>query len=106
MTRLRVGIWIAVLAIPMPPAFAEAGNGPWERFSLGLGGFAANLSNDARVGTPGTGVQIDIGEALGMDSSDTVCRVNDSVQGLDIFQTGDTISVEYTESIAMRMMRE
>lgn len=35
-----------------------------------------------------------------------IFTVDDDVQGLDIVQTGDTISVEYTESLAMRMMRE
>ncbi len=30
----------------------------------------------------------------------------DDVQGLEQIQTGDTISVEYTESLAMRMIRE
>lgn len=78
MTSLRSGIWIAILAMPMQPTFADDSGGPWEKWSLSLGGFAANLSNDVRVGTPGTGVQIDIEEALGMESSDTVFRVDGS----------------------------
>lgn len=35
-----------------------------------------------------------------------IFTADDAVQGLEQVQTGDTISVEYTESLAMRMIRE
>lgn len=35
-----------------------------------------------------------------------IFTIDESVQGLEIVQAGDTVSVEYTESIAMRMIRE
>jgi hypothetical protein len=36
----------------------------------------------------------------------TIHTAGDEVQGLEQIQTGDLISVEYTESPAMRMIRE
>lgn len=59
----------------MQPALAEEG-GPWEKWSLSLGGFAADLSTDLRIGTPGVGAEIDLDEALGMESSQAVFRVD------------------------------
>ena len=60
----------------MQPAFAESDGGPWEKWSLSLGGFAASLSNDVRIGTPGVGAEINLENALGLESSETVFRVD------------------------------
>jgi hypothetical protein len=76
MPQMLKGIWIAVLVIWMQPSFAEQNGGPWEKWSLSLGGFAASLSNDVRIGTPGIGAEFDVEEALGLESSDTVFRVD------------------------------
>jgi len=78
MARIFQAVCLLALAAWIQPAVAEQRSGPWEKWSVSLGGFAANLSNDVRVGTPGTGVQVDLEEALGMDSSDTVFRVDGS----------------------------
>jgi hypothetical protein len=51
---------------------------PWEKFSFSLGGFAASLSNEARIGLPGAGVVINIEDALGLDASETVFRIDTS----------------------------
>ena len=75
MARMFRGIWLAALTVSMQPAFAEQSS-PWEKWSLGLGGFAADLSNDVRIGTPGVGAEIDVEEALGLESSETVVRVD------------------------------
>ncbi len=76
MARMLKGIWLAAMAMSMQPAFAEESGSPWEKWSLSLGGFAASLSNDVRIGTPGVGAEIDLEEALGLESSDTVFRVD------------------------------
>jgi len=60
----------------MQSAFAEQTDGPWEKWSLSLGGFAASLSNDVRIGTPGVGAEINLEETLGLESSETVFRVD------------------------------
>jgi len=76
MSRMLKGIWLAALAVCMQPAVAEESGGPWEKWSLSLGGFASTLGADVRIGTPGVGADIDLDEALGMESSDTVFRID------------------------------
>ncbi|MFN0038861.1 MAG: hypothetical protein ACKVP2_05070 [Burkholderiales bacterium] len=76
MARMLKGIWLAALAVSMHPAFAESDGGTWEKWSLSLGGFAATLGADVRIGTPGVGAEIDLEEALGMESSQAVFRVD------------------------------
>ena len=54
------------------PAYAaDDFAGPWERFSVSLGGFGALSSSDVRVGTNvlGAGLDIDVEDALGMSTS-------------------------------------
>ena len=52
--------------------------GPWEKFSVSLGGFGALSSSDIRIGTDllGAGIDIDIEEALGVSSSVTSARLD------------------------------
>jgi len=76
MARIFKAICLLALAAWIQPAVGEESGGPWEKWSLSLGGFAASLSNDVRIGTPGVGAEIDIEEALGLESSDTVFRVD------------------------------
>ncbi len=76
MSRMLKGIWLAALAVCMQPAVAEESGGPWEKWSLSLGGFASTLASDVRIGTPGVGAEIDLDEVLGMESSDTVFRID------------------------------
>ena len=54
----------------------EKASGPWERFSFTLGGFFADLSSDVRIGskTLGVGTDIDVEDALGLESSTLVFR--------------------------------
>lgn len=77
-------VWIVVLASLgiLSPAFqAEAGqnNGqedyPWEKASASLGVFWSALNTNFRIGS-GIGVDIDVEEALDLDSSDTVFRAD------------------------------
>jgi len=48
---------------------------PWERFSLNLGGFITTINSDVRLGTA-VGLDVDVEEALGLDSSLTVFRAD------------------------------
>ena len=48
---------------------------PWERFSLSLGGFATTINSDVSLGSEGLGISVDVEDALGMDSSVSVIRV-------------------------------
>lgn len=76
MNRMTGWLGMIALAVLMQPAMAERSDGPWEKSSISLGGFAASLSTDARIGGPGVGVEIDLEEALGLKSSETVFRVD------------------------------
>jgi hypothetical protein len=76
MARMLKPIWLAALVVFMQPAFAEESGGPWEKWSLSLGGFASTLGSDVRIGTPGVGAEIDLDEVLGMESSNTVFRAD------------------------------
>lgn len=76
MARMLKAIWLAALTVCMQPAVAQQNGGPWEKWSLGLGGFASTLGSDVRIGKPGVGAEIDLDEALGMESSDTVFRID------------------------------
>ncbi len=53
-------------------------DGPWERFTLSLGGFIATLNSDVQIGAEqlGAGIVVDVEDALGLDSSTTVWRAD------------------------------
>ena len=49
---------------------------PWERFSFNLGGFITAINSDVRLGTEGLGIEVDVEDALDLDSSVSVFRVD------------------------------
>ncbi|MCF8067847.1 MAG: hypothetical protein K9L30_04610 [Desulfobacterales bacterium] len=51
---------------------------PWEKFSFNLGGFVASLDSDAQISPDGlgVGVTVDIEEALGLETSINVFRLD------------------------------
>lgn len=57
-------------------ALVESDELPWERFSVKLGGTGTTLDSSARVGTAGVGLEIDFEEALGLESSSFVFRLD------------------------------
>ncbi len=66
-------------AMFIQPVFAESNNQndlPWERFSLNIGGFITTLNSDVRLGGKGTGIDVNLEEALGMDTSMSVFRLD------------------------------
>lgn len=59
--------------------WADSGdNGPWERFSFSVAGFASSLDTSVRLGTEqgGVGVEIDLEDTTGLDASETVFRLD------------------------------
>jgi hypothetical protein len=54
----------------------ESNGKPWERFSFSLGGFITALNSDVSLGAKGLGIEVNVEEALDMDSSVSVFRVD------------------------------
>ena len=49
---------------------------PWERFSFNLGGFITSINSDVSLGAKGLGIEVNLEDALDMDSSVSVFRVD------------------------------
>ena len=49
---------------------------PWERFSFNLGGFVTSLDSDVNLGAKGLNLEVNVEDALDMDSSVSVFRVD------------------------------
>jgi hypothetical protein len=49
---------------------------PWEKWSISAGAFVADLNNTIRFGAPGLGLEFDLESALGLQSSQTVFRID------------------------------
>jgi len=58
------------------PVYAQ--DTPWERFSVSLGGFGALSNSNVQIGTTvvGTGIFIDVEEALKVDTQQSAVRLN------------------------------
>jgi hypothetical protein len=56
---------------------ADAGSdqGPWEKFNLNVGAFLSSTDSSLRIGT-GVGIDLDMEELLGLDTTSTVFRVD------------------------------
>lgn len=79
--RLAMTFLAATIGWGLSPAIAQedaAPWDPWEKWSLSVGGFVASLSNTARIGAPGVALEFDLESALGLESSQTVFRVDAS----------------------------
>lgn len=80
----KMFVWIGVLVslailLPALPVHAAQGGShgddPWEKVGVNLGVFLSALNTSFRIGS-GIGVNIDVEEALDLDSSDTVFRAD------------------------------
>jgi len=49
---------------------------PWERFSFNLGGFSTAINSDVSLGAKGLGIEVNVEDALDLDSSVSVFRVD------------------------------
>jgi len=54
----------------------DAADGPWEKFSINLGGFISTIDSNLRIGANGLAVNIDLEDMLGLDSEQSVFRVD------------------------------
>ena len=78
-----MGFYVAVIALVfLSPTVVAAEEGekakPWERFSFNVGGFLTALSSDFRIGSQalGAGVDVNVEDALGLNSSMFVFRAD------------------------------
>jgi hypothetical protein len=74
---LLCSVLLLAIALVQPVYAADDFEGPWERFSVSLGGFGALSSSDVRIGTNvlGAGIDIDVEELLGVSTSQTSARL-------------------------------
>ena len=70
---------VALLLVLVPVSSYAADNStynlPWERFNVQGGAFFASLNNNVTVGSAGAGVAVDLEQALGLDTQNTVFRL-------------------------------
>ena len=83
MGRVSAGIVAAVvvaLLVVFAPisSIAADSTGPWEKFNIQGGAFFAALNNKVTVGSEGAGVAVDLEDALGLDTQNTVFRLGSS----------------------------
>jgi hypothetical protein len=78
---ILVAIVTVFLAMPCTSAFAEenaekkkAENLPWDKASISLGSFVSSTNSNIRLSADGLGIGIDVEEALGLDTTQTVFR--------------------------------
>ena len=48
---------------------------PWEKFSISMGGFFNAMDSSVRLGTQTVGIEVDVEDALGFDTSTSVFRL-------------------------------
>ncbi|MBW2564648.1 MAG: hypothetical protein JRE29_11565, partial [Deltaproteobacteria bacterium] len=68
-------LMIILFSLSVNAGEKENKNKPWERFSLSLGGFATAINSNVSIGTEGLGISVDVEDALDIDSSVSVFRV-------------------------------
>ena len=77
-------LFLFVLGIPRHAFSAGPAdpNWPWERYSVTFGGFVADVNSDVRLGINklGTGVDVNLEDALGLDTTSRVLRVGAAVR--------------------------
>jgi hypothetical protein len=78
---IRVAIVTVFLAMPCASALAEESTVkkktediPWDKASISLGSFVSSSRSNVLLSANGFGIDIDVEEALGMDTTQTVFR--------------------------------
>ena len=72
---MAVALFVVFIPISSHAADNTTYNLPWEKFSIQGGAFFAALSNQVTVGSPGAGVAVDLEQALGLDTQNTIFRL-------------------------------
>lgn len=65
---------------------------PWGKWSISGGVFVSNFDNTVRIGEPGIGLEIDLEETLGLQSSQSVFRIDSAYR----FGTDNRHRVDFT----------
>jgi hypothetical protein len=76
---IRMSVAIVVLAVPASGAYAQSVfDGPWEKFSISVGGFVSESDTTMQVNskTLGVGAIVDLEDALGVESSFQTYRID------------------------------
>jgi len=75
--KLLLAVIVVVFFIPSASwgMESDANKGPWEKFGLQAGYFLTSVDSGLRFGT-GLGVDIDVEDLLGLDSTNSVFRAN------------------------------
>lgn len=78
---ILVAIVTVFLAMPCVSAFAEESDAkkkaedlPWDKASISLGSLVSSTNSNIRLSAEGLGIGIDVEEALGLDTTQTVFR--------------------------------
>lgn len=91
--RFATALAALVFCTAASQAFAQQDAGdPWEKWSVSLGAFVADLDNTVRIGAPGVGFEFDLESALGLENSQTVFRVDGAYR----FGADDRHRVDFT----------
>jgi len=111
MRFVLVVISAAALCSSTSAAFAQqSGNGqrdPWEKWSVSLGAFVADLDNSIRIGAPGVGLEFDLEDALGLKNSQTVFRLDASYRfGADNRHRLDATWFDLSRSATRTLLEE
>jgi hypothetical protein len=67
---------IILFSLPVNAGEKENEGKPWERFSFNLGGFITAINSDVSLGAKGLGIEVDVEDALDLNSSVSVFRVD------------------------------
>ena len=72
---VAVALLVALIPVSSHAADDTVSKRPWEKFSIQGGAFFAGLNNKVTVGGEKAGVAIDLEQALGLDTQNTVFRL-------------------------------
>ena len=79
MAAVAIALLVVLLPVSSHAADNTTYNLPWEKFSIQGGAFFAGLNDKVTVGSEGAGVAVDLEQALGLDTQNTVFRAWDAV---------------------------
>ena len=75
---IAVALFVVFIPVASHAADNTTYNLPWEKFNIQGGAFFAALNNKVTVGPKGAGIAVDVEEALGLDTQNTVFRLGTS----------------------------
>lgn len=73
---ILLALMTGILPQPVSAENSTAAEKPWEKFSINLGAFASTIDSSMRIGANGIGVDIDLEDLLGLESDQSVFRID------------------------------